>query len=94
MIPVKKLLAELLEERKQIDEAIANLEPQPDRRQQPKLALAPNPTRLDPSLRAGCHLAPQPGLGHAQLVPDTLQRQAQHPGGFLGAQSGEEPEFD
>lgn len=90
MIPVRKLLADLLEERKRIDKAIAVLEQ--NLRGRPKLVHDTRPER--PSLPAGRHLAPEPGLGHPQLIPDALQRQSEHGGGFVGAQSGKEPKFD
>jgi hypothetical protein len=49
MVPVKKILADLLEERKRIDEAIANLELPQHRRERPKMALVPNPAKSDPA---------------------------------------------
>jgi hypothetical protein len=51
MIPVRKLLAELLEERKLIDKAIAALER--NMRKRPKLVRTPGPKRLDRSVTRG-----------------------------------------
>jgi hypothetical protein len=51
MIPVRKLLAELSEERKRIDKAIAAL--QRNLRRRPKLVRGPDPESLDRSAKPG-----------------------------------------